>query len=42
MQLAFIDIKEIDKLLFIECLNQNTAVGDGLPVPVILEQNHIA
>ena len=31
-----------DKLLFSDVLNSDITVGDGFPVPVILEQNHIA
>ena len=30
-----------DKLLFSDVLNSDIIVGDGFPVPVILEQNHI-
>ena len=33
---------QLDKLLFGDVLNSDIIVGDGFPVPVILEQNHIA
>ena len=31
-----------DKLLFGDALNYDIIVEDGFPVPVVLEQNHIA